>query len=141
MAEVREAETDLVKCHLDGSYIPQFETIAEGLKVIEEVFKTLNAAEHLSLWVNFGAQQYWNKEQGKYEFENFKKPSDPEEVEDLLAKLLLDKKLIKVVQDPLLLEHKFNWHRLNVAWASPVQAEGKKPLGPVRFFGLLQHPR
>lgn len=130
-----------MKCHLDGSYIPQFETVAEALKVVEEVFKTLNASEHFSLWVNFGAAQLWNKEQGKYEFENFKKPSDPEEVEDLIAKLLLDKKLIRVVQDPLILEHKFNWHRLNVAPGSAAQTEGEKPLGPVRFFGLLQHTR
>jgi len=115
--------------------------VAEALKVIEEVFKTLNAAEHFSLWINFAAHQYWNKEQGKYEFENFKKPSDPDEVEDLLAKLLLDKKLIKVVQDPLVLDHKFNWHRLSVPPASPVQTEREKPRSPLRLRSLLHDPR
>lgn len=102
---------------MDGSYISPFDTIAEVIKVIEEALKAANATDVFSLWINFGAHKYWNKDTSKYDFENFKKPSDPEEVEDLVAKLLLDKKLIKVVEDPFILDHKASWHRLNVLFA------------------------
>lgn len=112
---------DLVKPLLDGSYVSPFDTIAEVIKVIEEALKATNNGELFSLWINFGAHKYWNKEASKYDFENFKKPSDPEEVEDLIAKLLLDKKTIKVIEDPFILEHKASWHRLNVGHCSLVQ--------------------
>ncbi len=109
---------DLVKPALDGSYISPFDTAAEAIKVIEDALKAANATEHFFVWINFSAYKYWNKDISKYEFENFKKGSDPDEVEDLIAKLCLDKKIIKVVEDPFILEHKFSWHRLNVVYIS-----------------------
>ena len=103
-----------MKYALDGSIIPQFDTISEAIKIIEEVFKITGASDHLSLWINFASYNYYNKDISKYEYENFKKPSDVDEIEDGLAKLLLDKKIIRVIQDPFILDHKVSWHRLNV---------------------------
>lgn len=105
---------DLLKTALDGSYISPVDTLAEVLKIIEEALKAANAGDNFNLAINFAAHKYWNKEISKYEFENFKKGSDPEEVEELIAKLLLEKKSIKYIQDPFLLEHRLSWHRLNL---------------------------
>jgi hypothetical protein len=124
---------DLIKLLLDGSYASPYDTIAEVIKVIEEVLKFTCSSDFFSLWINFAAYKYWNKETSKYEFENFKKPSDAEEVEDMISKLLLDKKIVKVIEDPFLVEHKASWHKLNVFTFHAVQAQRERPCSQVRL--------
>ena len=119
-----------------------YDTTAEAVKVIEDALKAANAADHFSLWINFSSYKYWNKDLAKYEYENFKKGSDADEVEDLIAKLCLDKKIIKVIEDPFILEHKFSWHRLNVKHDNDsVKTKREGALSNVCFKTILHSRR
>lgn len=105
---------DSLKEEGDGSILSPYDTIADCLKAVEEAITEAGGIDILSVWLDIDAAQFYNSEQDRYEFENAKKASTAEELEDALFKTILDRKSVEVIQDPFRSEDRLSWHRLNV---------------------------
>lgn len=106
---------DLVKELGDGSLISPYDTMADAIKNIDDILGSLDLSEQYGLWIDISAQDFYDKETEKYEFENAKKPSTVEDLEDAYFKLFADKKSVVVISDPFIGLHAFAWHKLNVS--------------------------
>ena len=88
---------DLIKELPDGSLVSPYDTLADCFKNLEEIFTESGKKADLRIWLDLDANDFYNPETEKYDFENAKKPSSPEELEDALFKVFSDKKIVGVV--------------------------------------------
>jgi len=61
--------------------------------------------------LDMDADSFYKAEEKKYDFENAKKHTEQEEMEDTYLKFLTDRPCIKILEDPFTSTENVSWHR------------------------------
>lgn len=73
-----------VKIQPDGSFLCPFDTISENVKLVEDAISNSGFKESIFIRLDVDADSFYSPDQKKYDFENAKKASEPEEMEDAI---------------------------------------------------------
>jgi len=87
--------------------------VHETLKIMEDAIVAADLKGQIFVKLDMDADSFYKAEEKKYDFENAKKHTEQEEMEDTYLKFLTDRPCIKILEDPFTSTENVSWHRFN----------------------------
>lgn len=93
---------------INSSFLCTMDSIAEAVKVLEEVIKTMKGS-NMSIGINCNGSELYNAGTKKYEMEGAKALFDTTQMIDFYVKFLADHPLVTYLEDPMSNEDLPGW--------------------------------